>query len=374
MSHRVAVQMASHNDAAFIGPAIDSVLSQQCAPFEFVLSDDASTDDTVAIAEARVGAYRGPHTARIIRQPHNLGPAFHGAERYEKQSTAPIIVIATADDLHTPGRVAALVDTLDRTGADLVCSNAAWISEQGTFLRPHVQSRPSGTVDVDEILAAGWSRATLGATFAFRRQLWTSTGGFRDNLIPNGIDLFLPLRAALRGGCHYLADPLLLWRQHSRQLKRAVTDEQVGKAVAGEAHRILLLAVRLQHIRELSRDPRPGVRGRVPRLHAEVLKEAVTWVAHRRRNLSEGHRLVWVRLHGLLVGQRQVVQSPQTEAVEQASIAVAEVADRVLAGAGAARKGDLQLLMNRLVDLCWQRRALYRDHLRPVWVSVGSGA
>ena len=115
--------------------------------------------------------------------------------------------------------MAALVSALDRTGADLVCSNAAWISEEGTFLRPHVRSRPTGPVTVDEILADGWNRCTLGATFAFQRKLWTSTRGFEDNLIPNGIDLFLPLRAALRGGCHYLADPLLLWRQHGRQLK-----------------------------------------------------------------------------------------------------------------------------------------------------------
>jgi len=368
VAHRIAVQMASHNDAAFIGPSLDSVLAQRCEPFELIVSDDASTDDTVAIAEGRASAYRGPHAVRIIRQAHNLGPAFHGAERYENQSQAPILVIATADDLHAPGRVAALVGALDATGADLVCSNAAWISEQGAFLRPHVQGRATGPVTLDEILTAGWSRSTLGATFAFRRALWTDTGGFRDNLIPNGIDLFLPLRAALSGGCHFIGDPLLLWRQHSRQLKRAVTDESAGKSVAGEAHRILLLAVRLQHIRELARDPRPGVRQRIPALHAEVLKEAVTWVAHRRRNLTDGHRVQWVRLHGLLEQRREVVDDARTLAVDAASESVAQVADAVLAGRGGARKPLVQQLMNRLVNLCWKRRELYRSHLRPVWV------
>ena len=358
--------MASHNDAAYIGAAIDSVLAQVCEPFELILSDDASTDETVAIAEQRIAAYRGPHSARVVRQAKNLGPAFHGAERYEKQSSAPVLVIATADDLHAPGRVAALVSALDRTGADLVCSNAAWISEEGTFLRPHVRSRPTGPVSLDEILADRWNRCTLGATFAFQRELWTSTRGFEDNLIPNGIDLFLPLRAALRGGCHYLADPLLLWRQHARQLKRAVTDETVGKAVAGEAHRILLLAVRLQHIREISRDPRPGVQVWVPKLKAAVLEETVTWVAHRRRNISQGYRLSWVGLHGLLTGQRQRVESAQTRDLERLSEQVGEVADRVLA-AGTAGQRDLQILMNRLVQLCLKRRALYRAHLRPVW-------
>lgn len=46
----VSVLMAAYNRAAYIGPAIESVLAQQYADFELVVCDDCSSDDTVEIA------------------------------------------------------------------------------------------------------------------------------------------------------------------------------------------------------------------------------------------------------------------------------------------------------------------------------------
>lgn len=366
---RVAVQMASYNDAAFIGPAIDSVLGQRCAPFHFILSDDASTDDTVARAEARFAAYGGPHSVELVRHATNLGPGHHGEERYTQQSDSPILVHATADDLHAPDRVARLVAALDETGADLVCSNAAWIDAHGAFLRPHVQGRTTGPVSIDDITAAAWCRATLGATFAFRRSLWRETKGFSGTLIPNAMDLLLPLRAALRGGCHFVDAPLVFWRQHSRQLKRAVTDERVGKAVFGEAHRVLMLGVRIQHIRELAADPRPSVRARVPALQGRLFSEAAAWVAHRRRNLAEGYRSAWVPLHPMLAGRPDAGSDPRAQGVQVAEAAVATALDRLRSESAApgAKAAALQEVWDRLVHCCTLRVALYRAHLRPVW-------
>jgi len=368
-THRVAVQMPSFNDAAFVGPAIDSVLAQTAAPFELIVSDDASTDDTVAIAVARAAAYQGPHSVRVVRHERNLGPGFHGEERYRRQSDSPILVNATADDLHAPQRVARLVDALDRTGADLVCSNAAWIDERGAFLRPHVTGRPTGPVSIDDIARPAWCRATLGATFAFRRSLWLETGGFEGTLIPNAMDLLLPLRAALRGGCHFIDEPLVFWRQHSRQLKRAVTDEGVGKSVYGEAHRVLMLGVRIQHIRELAADPRPTIRRKVGALQANLFAEAAAWVAHRRRNLASGYRPAWAPLHRMLEGDTVASNDPRVLDADHLAVAVGASVDALRAASQPAqRQAALQAVWTELVAVCTARVGLYRSHLRPVWL------
>lgn len=366
--HRVAVQMPSYNDSAFIGPALDSILAQRSAPFELILSDDASTDDTVAIIQARLGAYSGPHVARLITHAHNLGPAHHGEERYSQQSDSPILVNATADDLHAPDRVARLVDTLERTGADLVCSNAAWIDEHGAFLRPHVQGRRSGPISVDDITKPAWCRATLGATFAFRRSLWTSTGGFAGTLIPNGMDLLLPLRAALRGGCYFVDAPLVFWRQHKRQLKRAVTDEDVGKAVYGEAHRVLMLGVRIQHIRELAAASQPANRQKVAPLQNTLFAETAAWVAHRRRNEAQGYVERWSPLHRMLEGEVRHTVDPRIADATEAADRVGRAVDTLRAAAThPAQQAALQATWTALVQCCTVRVDLYRSHLRPIW-------
>ena len=364
--------MAAFNDAPYIEAAMKSLLNQHCEPFTLIVSDDASTDATADIAEAVARANTGPHTVRVLRQTTNLGPFHHYVELVEHQTEAELIIVGCADDLHPPGRVARLVATMDATGADVVCSNAAWIDDKGAFMRPHVQGRRTGPITIDEILKAGWVPATLGATFAFRRRLWVDTGGFRGSLIYAGGDLWLPLRAALRGGCHYLDEPLLFWRQHDRQVKRMTTDEKVGKAVSGEAHRIQLLATRMQHYREVSADPRPAVRARAAGLPGRILVETAAWVAHRRRNRAQGYSERWVPLQALLEGAVESAPAVDTDvtravarAVEQVDAAVAPLMQPVREHA--ASPGEVQAVFSSLVTVCQLRVRLIRAHLRPVW-------
>ena len=46
----ISVIMRTHNSEAFLGEAIESVLSQTYSGWELIVSDDASTDRTITIA------------------------------------------------------------------------------------------------------------------------------------------------------------------------------------------------------------------------------------------------------------------------------------------------------------------------------------
>ena len=65
---RVTVLMSVHNGGRWLRAAIDSVLAQTWRDFEFLILDDASTDDSVvqinAVEDLRV---------RLIRLPENIG-------------------------------------------------------------------------------------------------------------------------------------------------------------------------------------------------------------------------------------------------------------------------------------------------------------
>jgi glycosyltransferase involved in cell wall biosynthesis len=68
----VSIGMPVFNGEQFIGEAIQSLLSQDLADLQILVSDNASTDDTVAIVEAYAA-----RDSRVIlyRQPQNIGAA-----------------------------------------------------------------------------------------------------------------------------------------------------------------------------------------------------------------------------------------------------------------------------------------------------------
>jgi glycosyltransferase involved in cell wall biosynthesis len=67
-SPRVTVLMAVFNGAEFVRAAIDSILAQSFADFEFLIVDDGSSDDTQAV----LASYEDERL-RIVRNPQNVG-------------------------------------------------------------------------------------------------------------------------------------------------------------------------------------------------------------------------------------------------------------------------------------------------------------
>ena len=94
---RVSVVIPAHNAAATVARAIISTQAQTPAPDEFLLVDDASSDDTAAIAES-LGA-------TVIRLPVRAGA---GAARNAgiAAATGKIIAFQDADDEWLPGKLA----------------------------------------------------------------------------------------------------------------------------------------------------------------------------------------------------------------------------------------------------------------------------
>src|SRR5580765_6457800 len=69
-SFRVSIGLPVYNGASFIRKAIESHLAQTYGDFEFIISDNASTDDTAAICDEYA---RMDNRIRVLRQPENCG-------------------------------------------------------------------------------------------------------------------------------------------------------------------------------------------------------------------------------------------------------------------------------------------------------------
>ena len=95
----VTVLMATFNDAAFLPEAARSILAQTFAEFEFLIIDDASTDET----SRYLGNVQDPRV-RVIRNDSNQGLT-RSLKRGIELARGSFIARLDADDVALPGRL-----------------------------------------------------------------------------------------------------------------------------------------------------------------------------------------------------------------------------------------------------------------------------
>lgn len=106
---KVSVLMPVYNGSDYLQESIDSILSQTYTDFEFVIIDDASTDDTWAILQHNAG--RDPRI-RLLQNPQNLGLIMTLNKGIEA-ATGQYIARQDADDISLPQRLAREVQVMD---------------------------------------------------------------------------------------------------------------------------------------------------------------------------------------------------------------------------------------------------------------------
>jgi glycosyltransferase involved in cell wall biosynthesis len=95
---KISVIIPAFNAEKYIVKAIESCLSQTCAPHEIIVIDDASTDRTAAIAESF------PSPVRVLRQEKNQGVSV-ARNRGVQASTGDWIAFLDADDWFLPEKL-----------------------------------------------------------------------------------------------------------------------------------------------------------------------------------------------------------------------------------------------------------------------------
>lgn len=128
MADLVSIITPSYNSARFIGATLDSVVAQSWPDWEMIVVDDGSTDDTVAMVQARAEA---EPRLKLLRMARNGGPAAsrnlgieHARGRY--------IAFLDSDDLWAPDKLARQIPFMADRGAPLSYTAYRKIDEDGT--------------------------------------------------------------------------------------------------------------------------------------------------------------------------------------------------------------------------------------------------
>jgi glycosyltransferase involved in cell wall biosynthesis len=220
----VTVYMPVYNQEAYVRYALGSVLSQDFEPLTIFISDDASTDATVAIVNEELGSYRGPHSVVFNQNEENLF-LDHLVVNLPKLPPG-LVVMAHGDDIQYPNRVSSLVALHERTGALVLSSNALVIDSEGKELRMYDDAAEAPDLSLEAFLANGYSPVGTGFSIAWHSDIWEIFGPKRKGTRP--VDDILSFRAALLDKRAYISEPLLQWRNHDRNVTLAIQLNNAG--------------------------------------------------------------------------------------------------------------------------------------------------
>lgn len=158
---------------------------------------------------------------------------------------------------------------------------------------------PSGRFVMEKLLADGWQRNMLGATMAWRRDVLDVFGGLDRLILPAGYDLPMVFRATLLDGAYYLAEPLLEWRRHDRNLSEQLLDrgaDQLIEIEGAAAHAVTVLMAMLEDLAKLrmadsERRDFAEIRAHLLR---SMMKHLRNWIRRRNRLFVRGMRATWL--------------------------------------------------------------------------------
>jgi len=260
----VSVALCTHNGARFIQEQVRSICMQTRPPVEIVLSDDASTDDGIELAQAAVESCLNerPGLAIDLRILRNR-PALRVTKNFEQAALAcrgDLIALSDQDDVWLPHRLERMVAEFDKrpdllllhTDAELVDGARKPIGHtlfHALEVKPFELAWIHGGQAFDVFLRRN---LVTGATAMFRRSLLVQAAPFPKEWVH---DEWLAIVASAIGRVDVIETPLIEYRQHENNQIGASRDSfgaKVRKALSSRgtihherAHKAELLLQRL---------------------------------------------------------------------------------------------------------------------------------
>lgn len=226
MKTTVSIAMCTYNGATFLQQQLYSLAEQTYRPEQIIICDDASTDQSVAIAEAF--SKDSGLNVRIYRNPKNLG-YIKNFEQAIGYCTQDLIFLCDQDDLWHSDKIKQMVDVFDaEPQVGLVLHDFCLIDD---FNQPHHE--PVNTYGPNQLSASQlpdeirknsisvfmqpYPRAWCGCMMAFRRS-------FNELILPifpgKGHDDWILKLLAPITETRFIANPLVSYRMHQKNTNR----------------------------------------------------------------------------------------------------------------------------------------------------------
>jgi succinoglycan biosynthesis protein ExoO len=276
--------MANYNGARHLAEAVESARRQTLADWELILVDDASTDDSLAIAVALAQA---DPRIKVLAQARNRGPAA-ARNRALAAARGAWIAVVDSDDVMLPERLERLMARAEAEAAAVVADDqlicAADLSGGTPFIGKALAGRLARVdlatfIDSSRLYARlpdlGFLKPMISAELVAR------SGARYDESLRIGEDFHF-LVALLAAGARMALEPepLYLYRKHAGSISHRFKPEILAAMLAADTR-----------ARDRLRDP-AAVRAMTRRIDS-----AKSWAVHE-RVMAEAKAGRWLKAAG----------------------------------------------------------------------------
>ena len=201
----ISVCMATHNGEKYIKRQLESILAQLSQEDEIVISDDSSSDKTVALI-------KGFSDRRIRLYENNtfFSPIFNSENALAKAS-GEIIVLSDQDDVWLDNKIAVIRQELAGVhgGIKLIVLDGQIVDENETILHDSIFAHINSGKG---LLKNIYDNSYMGCCMAFSRELLTIALPFPGDIPMH--DIWLGLIAELFGTVEFVSEKTIRYRRH----------------------------------------------------------------------------------------------------------------------------------------------------------------
>ncbi|HEY0741647.1 MAG TPA: glycosyltransferase family 2 protein [Chryseosolibacter sp.] len=198
----ISVCLATRNGSRYVGEQLTSILPQLSVDDEVIISDDASTDDTLGIVRSLDDS-----RVKILQHKHAIG-IVSNFEAALKQSSGDVIFLADQDDVWLPGKVEITLSYLRHF--DLVLSDCEFVDDR---LHP-IHSPEDKKLKTQKGIVKNLIRNSyMGCCMAFRRSVIEKALPFPPDIPMH--DIWIGLVAEMYFNVSVIPDKLVLHRRHA---------------------------------------------------------------------------------------------------------------------------------------------------------------
>ena len=171
MSCQLTILMAVRNGIPFLQPAMESILGQTYQDFQFLIVDDASTDETREI----IKSYNDKRI-RLLCLDQNVGQtaALNAGLR---EAETPWIARMDADNYSAPTRLEEQMQALDADASLRCLGTFAWIFHDDPEDEDAVVTTPETYEDIQRVLVGS---PIIHGTIMISREALLEAGGYTD--------------------------------------------------------------------------------------------------------------------------------------------------------------------------------------------------
>jgi GT2 family glycosyltransferase len=206
----VSICLPNYNYAHYLRECISSCLSQSYEPLEIIITDNASTDNSLEV----ISSFDDPRV-RFAENHANLG-LVGNLNRALSLARGDIVKFVCADDLLERNAVELMAAALADPEVSLVYSSAKITDAEGKHTRTHRPYPESGRLPGREEarrLLTGGNHVGAPTAVALRASTLREVGPF-DERLRFQVDQEMWVRVLLTGDAYYFSEPLVSTREH----------------------------------------------------------------------------------------------------------------------------------------------------------------